>query len=139
MGVHRDDAAERVALIIEDTPELRLLANHLLTSAGYSVVEAADGPSGIEAARTLSPSLILLDVEMGAMDGYEVATELRTFTDARIVIMSGRSFADLRERAIKAGADEYLTKPFTRDELLSRVDPSFRTEPAGDPLRQRRA
>lgn len=111
-------------LLIEDNEQNRYLAKFLLESAGFSVVSASDGPSGVEMARNEPPDLILLDIQLPEMDGYRVAGILREIESLRSVpIVAVTSFAMTgdREKAFAAGCDGYLEKPIDPDTFVETV------------------
>jgi DNA-binding response OmpR family regulator len=111
-------------LVIDDEAPIRLLCRVNLEAEGMEVLEAADGPAGLEQARTESPDVILLDVMMPGLDGWRVAEELLddpTTEDIPIVFLTAR--AELRDRArgIDLGGVDYVTKPFNPVELAPLV------------------
>ncbi len=118
-------------LVVEDNEQNRILMRQILTHHGYEVLEAMDGLTGLEMARTHMPALILLDIQMPVMNGFAVVRELRKNPELRkIKAIAVTSFAMKgdREKALQAGFDEYVTKPIdTRKlpelvkEILARV------------------
>jgi len=111
-------------LVIDDEAPIRLLCRVNLEAEGMRVIEAADGPTGLEAARTSLPDVILLDVMMPGLDGWQVAEELlddETTSGIPIVFLTAR--AELRDRArgLDVGGIDYVTKPFNPIELASLV------------------
>lgn len=101
-------------LLIEDNPQNRYLATYLLERRGYTVVTADNGPLGIEMATALAPDMILLDIQLPAMDGYSVAQALRRLEPLRgtpIVAVTSYAMAGDREKALAAGCDGYIEKP----------------------------
>jgi DNA-binding response OmpR family regulator len=111
-------------LVIDDEAPIRLLCRVNLEAEGMDVLEAADGPSGLETARAQTPDVILLDVMMPGLDGWRVAEELLDDTrteDIPIVFLTAR--AELRDRArgIDLGGVDYVTKPFNPVELAPLV------------------
>jgi len=109
-------------LLIEDNEQNRYLATFLLEKHGYAVVSAADGPAGIELARTDRPALILLDIQLPLMDGYAVARALRNNRDLRdIPIIAVTSFAMVgdREACLAAGMEDYISKPVHSSDLAA--------------------
>ncbi|MDQ4018800.1 MAG: response regulator [Actinomycetota bacterium] len=117
-------AEPTTVLVIDDEAPIRLLCRVNLEAEGMSVIEARDGRAGIEAARSERPDLILLDVMMPGLDGWEVAEELLHDDVTRsipIVFVTAR--ADLRDRArgMDLGSVDYITKPFNPVELASLV------------------
>src|SRR6188768_341115 len=125
-------------LVIDDEAPIRLLCRVNLEAEGMTVLEAADGPTGLECARTALPDVILLDVMMPGLDGWQVAEELlddESTSGIPIVFLTAR--AELRDRArgLDLGGMEYVTKPFNPVELapivralLERVDRGERDE-----------
>ena len=136
-------------LVIDDEAPIRLLCRVNLEAEGMSVLEAPDGPSGLEQARTESPDVILLDVMMPGLDGWRVAEELLddpTTEDIPIVFLTAR--AELRDRArgIDLGGVDYVTKPFNPLELaplvrdlLERIERGERDELRGEKLAELRS
>jgi DNA-binding response OmpR family regulator len=136
-------------LVIDDEAPIRLLCRVNLEAEGMEVLEAADGPSGLEAARSETPDVILLDVMMPGLDGWRVAEEL--LDDGRtaaipIVFLTAR--AELRDRArgIDLGGVDYVTKPFNPvelaplvRELLARVNRGERDDVRREKLSELRA
>ena len=109
-------------LIIEDDEVLALGLKKAFAAEGYTPLNAYDGDTGLYMARTESPDIIILDVMMPNMNGFEVTTELRrTGEQVPIIILSARSDKADLIRGLDLGADDYLTKPFDLDELMARV------------------
>ena len=135
-------------LVIDDEAPIRLLCRVNLEAEGMDVIEAADGPSGLERARAESPDVILLDVMMPGLDGWRVAEELLDNVGTEnipIVFLTAR--AELRDRArgIDLGGVDYVTKPFNPLELaplvrdlLERIDRGERDELRGEKLAELR-
>ncbi len=101
-------------LIIEDNEQNLYLMRFLLEKNGFNVVEAVDGPKGIEAARTLLPDLILLDIQLPLMDGYAVAAELRKHKELEntpVIAVTSYAMVGDRERVLASGATDYIEKP----------------------------
>ncbi|WP_426564497.1 response regulator [Angustibacter sp. McL0619] len=108
-------------LVVDDEPQiLRALAINL-RARHYTVVTAADGADALALAGRHNPDLVVLDLGLPDMDGVEVVRGLRGWTSAPIVILSGRSDSADKVEALDAGADDYVTKPFSVDELLARL------------------
>lgn len=115
----------RSVLLIEDNEQNRYLVSFLLERSGYAVTAFADGARGIEAARNMTPALILLDIQLPGMDGYAVARALRQ-NDAliRIPIVAVTSYAmpGDREKALAAGCTGYIEKPINPDTFVAEVE-----------------
>ncbi|TAK55647.1 MAG: response regulator [Gammaproteobacteria bacterium] len=111
-------------LLIEDNEQNRYLATFLLENHGYEVVAAVNGPQGLELAARIRPALILLDIQLPGMSGYEVARALRREpVTAGIPIVAVTSYAMVgdREQALAAGCDGYIEKPIDPDTFISRI------------------
>ena len=108
-------------LVVDDEPQI-LRALHInLTARHYDVVTAATGKQALDAASHAHPDLIVLDLGLPDMDGVDVIHALRGWSKVPIVILSGRTQSEMKIRALEAGADDYVTKPFNVDELIARV------------------
>jgi DNA-binding response OmpR family regulator len=114
------------ALIIEDAPEMRLVATRLLEQKGFEVASAPDGERGLALAEEQQPDLVLLDLTLPGIDGLEVCRRLRAFSDAYIVIVSGREDELDKVEGLTAGADDYVTKPYSPRELSARIEAMLR-------------
>lgn len=112
---------EEQILVIEDSPEFQQIAREMLSQAGYRVSIAGTGERGIELARALSPSVILLDLVLPDADGIDLCRELRTFTNAYIIMVSGKSEEVDKLVGLAVGADDYVTKPYSPRELIARI------------------
>ena len=111
-------------LVIEDSVVIQRLIEICLRPAGLDVEMCTDGPSGIEAASKLKPDVIVLDIGLPGMDGWEVLAELRQEPDTartKVLLLTAHARNETRERAEAAGASGFLTKPFRPDELRSAV------------------
>ncbi len=111
-------------LIVDDQAASRLLLGDLLESIGYRVSEAENGQQALQMLQTLQPDLILLDVMMPGLDGFEVCRRIKADEETRlipVVLITGAGDHKNRLRGIEAGADDFLSKPFDESELLARV------------------
>jgi DNA-binding response OmpR family regulator len=97
-----------------------------LTARGYEVITAPDGQSAVEAAATQKPALILLDVKMPYLDGFQACRQIRDFSTAPIIMLTAKAEHTDKIKGLDAGADDYVTKPFNIDELLARVRSNLR-------------
>jgi DNA-binding response OmpR family regulator len=108
-------------LLIDDDPTLcQLLAEHLET-AGYNAITAGDGPQGLHKASDTQPDLIVLDLMMPGMDGWEVCQHLRAVSSVPIIMLTAKSEEIDKLRGFRLGVDDYVTKPFSFAELVARV------------------
>jgi DNA-binding response OmpR family regulator len=111
---------ERI-LLIEDDGALARMMRLQLEQAGYQVTVCADGTSGIQSARDVSPDLILLDILLPDIDGWVVCERLQEITDAPIIFATALGSERDVIRGLELGADDYMIKPFSYKELLARV------------------
>jgi two-component system KDP operon response regulator KdpE len=105
-----------------------------LSFRGYEISEASTGEEGVELARKLKPDLILLDVNLPGISGIEACREIRHSSDAPIIMLTVRNSERDKVVALDAGADDYVTKPFSIEELLARVRASLRRHAPADAL-----
>ena len=119
------------ALIIEDEKNLADLLRGYLAREGFEVHQASDGEAGLEAARLLEPDVVVLDWMLPGLDGMGVLRELRRFSEAYVIMLTARAEEVDKIVGLSAGADDYLTKPFSPGELVARVRAMLR-RPRGD-------
>ena len=120
-------------LLIEDNEQNRYLATFLLEQRGYRVVAAMDGASGIEAATRVAPDIILLDIQLPAMDGYAVARALRAMDalrDTPIVAVTSYAMVGDREKCLAAGCNGYIEKPIDPEHFVAQIE-SYRPPQEG--------
>jgi two-component system response regulator ResD len=108
-------------LIIEDEANIVDLVRLYVEEAGFTLVAAEDGPLGLTAYERIAPDLIILDLMLSGMDGYEVCKRIRAQGHTPILMLTARRTEDDRVMGLDLGADDYLTKPFSPRELVSRV------------------
>jgi two-component system KDP operon response regulator KdpE len=116
-------------LVVDDESQITLVLRHILTAHDYTVRTADDGVSGLELFREWQPDLVLTDLQMPEMDGLELCRRIRSASDLPIVILSVRDEEETIVEALDAGADDYVTKPFSTNELLARLRSAFRRAP----------
>jgi two-component system alkaline phosphatase synthesis response regulator PhoP len=119
-----EGAGKRVVLVVDDDSAIRRVVRTVLEADNFEVVEAADGPAALlllEAINGRGPEAVVLDIMMPGIDGIEVCRRI-DHERVKVVMLSARDDADTRDRAAKAGADAYLTKPFSAIELLDAVE-----------------
>ncbi|MGH2562282.1 MAG: response regulator [Thermomicrobiales bacterium] len=118
-------------LIADDEPQIRRALRMALTGHGYEVEVAEDGESALTMLATWLPDVVVLDLVMPGIDGFEVVRQARTWSKAPIIVLSARGQERDKVQALDLGADDYLTKPFGIEELLARVRAVLRR--AGEP------
>jgi DNA-binding response OmpR family regulator len=109
-------------LVVDDEPRILNFLTIKLHASGYDVLTASNGVSAIEQAQAQEPDLIVLDVIMPKMDGFETLKELRTFSSVPVIFLSAKGTDIDRIKGLGLGADDYLSKPFSPDELVARID-----------------
>lgn len=117
---------KELILLIEDEPQMRRFLRITLQSQGYRFVEAATAREGLMQATTRNPDVVLLDLGLPDLDGLEVTKRLREWSQTPIIVISAREQEQDKVRALDAGADDYLTKPFSAGELLARIRVALR-------------
>jgi DNA-binding response OmpR family regulator len=117
-----------LVLVVEDETSLREALAYNLTRQEYTVEAVGDGPSALEAARRLHPDLVLLDLMLPGIDGFEVCRILRQEMNIPILILTARDEEIDRVIGLEIGADDYITKPFSMRELMARVKAHLRRE-----------
>jgi DNA-binding response OmpR family regulator len=113
-------------LVVDDDEDIRLLVRELLERAGYSVDEAETGRVALRHLFSNVPALVILDVTMPEMDGYQTLERIRDLSDVPVLMLTARSQELEKVRGLSAGADDYVAKPFGRQELLARVQALLR-------------
>ena len=117
-------------LIADDDPQILRALKVTLGARGYDIVTAGDGVEALDQAIAHHPDLIMLDLGMPELDGIDVIAGLRGWTQVPILVVSGRSGAIDKVEALDAGADDYVTKPFSMEELLARIRALTRRHPS---------
>ncbi len=113
-------------LVIDDETPMRELLHMYLTSAGYVVDEANNGLHAIKKIKDKSYSIVLLDIMMPGMDGFDVCNEIRKISQVPVIMLTARNQVIDKVAGLKIGADDYITKPFDQEELLARVEAILR-------------
>lgn len=110
-------------LVVDDEPKLVRLVREVITATGYEVLSAARGDEAIELVALEKPDLVVLDIVLAdEMDGYDVAGRIRQFSNVPIIMLTAKAREDDLLKGFKAGADDYLTKPFSSKELIVRIE-----------------
>ena len=123
------------ALVVDDEPSLVTVVAGYLAREGFTVDTAADGKAAVAAARAAPPNVVVLDLMLPGIDGIEVCRQLRTFTDAYIIMLTARAEEVDKLVGLSVGADDYLTKPFSPRELVARVKVMLRRPRTRKPVR----
>lgn len=109
-------------LVVDDEPRILNFLTSKLRASGYEVITAGNGIEALEQAQAQEPDLIVLDVVMPKMDGFQTLRELRTFSAVPVIFLSAKGTDVDRIKGLGLGADDYLSKPFSPDELVARID-----------------
>ncbi len=125
-------SARPQVLVVDDDEDIRALLRLILERAGYEVDEQAEGRAALRAFHTGRHDLVLLDVSMPELDGWEILERIRDLSEVPVLMLTARDAESDRVRGLRAGADDYVTKPFDRDELLARVEALLRRAPRDD-------
>jgi two-component system, OmpR family, response regulator MprA len=116
-------------LVVEDDEEIAQVLQRSLRLEGYEVRVAGDGESALDQSAAFNPDLVILDLGLPRLDGMEVARRLRSADDVPILMLTARDALESRVEGLDAGADDYLVKPFERQELLARLRALLRRRP----------
>lgn len=119
---------ERILVVDDETP-MRVLLRQYLTREGYQVLEAADGTRALDAARSQAPDLVLLDLMLPEVDGFELLRQIRQTSDVPIIMLTARGEETHRVAGLELGADDYVLKPFFPAEVVARVRARLRRRP----------
>jgi two-component system KDP operon response regulator KdpE len=126
----------RRVLVVDDEPQMLRALGINLKARQYAVATAPDGTTALRLASRCPPDAVVLDLGLPDVDGVEVIAGLRAWSSAPIIVLSGRGGPAVTVEALDAGADDYLTKPFSMDELLARLRAVLRRSAAAPPRRQ---
>jgi DNA-binding response OmpR family regulator len=124
-----EKAPLRGVLVVDDDADIRLLLEELLRSVGYGVRTAPDGREGLRVFHANPSDLVILDLSMPELDGFETLERLRDLSDVPVILLTARSSEIDKVRGFRAGADDYVVKPFGRQELLARIEALLRRAP----------
>jgi DNA-binding response OmpR family regulator len=119
----------RRVLVVDDDDDIRLLLEGLLEGAGFAVDTAKDGRLALRAFHGHPADLVVLDLSMPELDGFETLERLRDLSDVPVILLTARSGEIDKVRGFRAGADDYVVKPFGRQELLARIEALLRRAP----------
>ena len=121
--------ANRKILVVDDEAEIRNMLDVFLSVEDFDVIQAADGKQAMRAAISSKPDLILLDLGLPDMDGKEIITAMRQWTNLPIIVLTARTEDEQAVAALNLGADDYITKPFRAEVLLARINANLRQKP----------
>ncbi|MFN0195376.1 MAG: response regulator [Planctomycetaceae bacterium] len=121
-----------LVLIIEDERPIRRFLYAALTAEGYRIVEAETGEEGLQRAIQQPPDMVILDLGLPDMEGQDVLRRLREWLSAPIIVLSARNQEEQKVKALDAGGNDYVTKPFGVGELLARMRSAFRHQNKGE-------
>jgi DNA-binding response OmpR family regulator len=113
-------------LVVDDDADIRLLLRELLERASFDVEEADSGQAALRSLNASPPALVLLDVSMPDLDGYQTLERIRDLSEVPVIMLTARARELEKVRGLTAGADDYVAKPFGRQELLARVQAQLR-------------
>lgn len=113
-------------LVVDDEPQIRRVLRTALVAGGYTVNEARSGEEALEKLREERPDLAIVDINLPGMSGFEVCREIRETSDVPIIMLSVRNSEKDKVKALDAGADDYVVKPFSAQELLARIRANLR-------------
>ncbi len=119
----------RRVLVVDDDDDIRLLLHELLSGAGYLVETAQDGRAALRVFHEKPTDVVVLDLSMPELDGFETLERLRDVSDVPVILLTARSSEIDKVRGFRAGADDYVVKPFGRQELLARIEALLRRAP----------
>jgi DNA-binding response OmpR family regulator len=120
-------------LVVDDDEHIRELASLYLAKEGFDVASAADGAIAVEKVQGLTPALVVLDLMLPRLSGYDVCRQVRQFSDVPIIMLTARDEDVDKIVGLELGADDYLTKPFNPRELVARVKAILRRAERGEP------
>ena len=124
-----DDLSAGKVLVIDDEPQIRRVMRVILSGENYEVMEARSGEAALLRFREFLPDLVLLDLNMPGMTGLETCRAIRENSDVPIIVLTVRHEEEEKVEALDAGADDYVTKPFGKQELLARIRAALRRSP----------
>ena len=113
-------------LLVEGDPRVLRRGQMVLEKEGFSVVGAGSGEEALEMLAEITPSLIVLDVGLPGIDGFTACSRIREFSQVSIIMVTGKDFIEDKVRGLDLGADDYITKPFSPNELVARVKTALR-------------
>jgi len=119
-------ASSGTILVVDDEPQIRRVLKMALVAGGFTVIDVRTGEEALERLHAERPDLAIIDINLPGMDGFEVCREMRAASDISIIMLSVRNSEKDKVRALDAGADDYVVKPFGTQELLARIRANLR-------------
>src|SRR6476469_4816516 len=132
----RIELKDRLILVVDDEPRMVNFMRMNLELEGCRVITASNGREGLDSAREEMPDAVLLDIMMPGMDGFETLRRLRQFSQVPVLILTAKDEEDDRIKGLELGADDYISKPFSHRELVSRIRAVLRRHYAPPPTPQ---
>jgi DNA-binding response OmpR family regulator len=122
----------RRALVVDDDPDIRGLVRRLLEGADFEVYDEPNGRAALRVFHEVRPDVVVLDVAMPELDGWQTLERIRDLSDVPVLMLTAKDAEADRVRGLRSGADDYVVKPFSREELVARVEALLRRAPARD-------
>jgi DNA-binding response OmpR family regulator len=122
-----------LVLVVDDADNIRALVRKLLEKAGFEVAEASNGREALRVLYEIKPDLVLLDVSMPEMDGWQALERIRELTSVPILMVTALDAPPQRVRGLRGGADDYIVKPFDPEELVARIETALRHAATEEP------
>jgi DNA-binding response OmpR family regulator len=126
VGARSPDRSTAAILLVEDDEDIRRLLRDLLEARGFGPLEAGDGRTAVRLFHEERPDLVVLDLGLPDLDGWETLERIRDVSDAPVLVLTARAAEGDKVRALRSGADDYVVKPFSYEELLARLDALLR-------------
>ena len=126
--------SQKKILVIDDEDHIRMLVEMHLRQAGYDTAAAGDGLDGLRCFYSQRPDLVVLDIGLPGMDGWQVLERVREVSNVPVLMLTGKVEERDKGRGLRGGVDDYVTKPFGEQELLARVEVALRRIPLGSPV-----
>ena len=124
---------QQTVLIADDEAQIREILSLYFKKEGFKVIEAADGAEALVQIQAGKPDIILLDIMMPVLDGFEVCKQVRKISDVPIIMLTAKDFDDDRILGLEMGADDYIAKPFNTREVVARVKAVLRRSSSCNP------
>ncbi|MBJ7450075.1 MAG: SpoIIE family protein phosphatase [Parachlamydiales bacterium] len=121
-----DSTEKEKILVIDDDKDICYLLSLLLTNSGYDVTQAFNGVEGLEIAKIIKPDLVITDIEMPGLDGYQFCAELQKIAETPVIFLSAKQQAQDKIKGLNLGGIDYVTKPFESQEMIARVQSQLR-------------